>query len=276
MALAAHRRPGRPLGASRRRGAGRDLGRAAGCARRARARGAAAARARPRSRWRAARASGARCSACCAWSPRRRGGDLRLRALGGHAARARQRGARAAHGGRSWATGCGSARVVTALDVAPGGVHRDAAPAARRCARRPSSARCRSGRCATSRSPASPTRGWRACTASARRSPPRSSRPTRRRSGARRAPTGSRDGEGVGRLDLAAGARRALDARRARSGSAHFLAAPPARPPRGGARAAGATSTARTAREPDAYARARLGRRPASRRATSPSGRRAT
>ena len=89
-------------------------------------------------------------------------------------------------------------------------------PAARSWRPRRSSARSRSGRCATSPSRASPRPGWPACTASARRAPRRWSPPTRADL-ARGGRSGLSDGEGHRLLDVAAGLRRALDADRPRA-----------------------------------------------------------
>ena len=148
------RRPGRPVVAPRRRRARRALVRRLAARAGRRPRGAAAPRAGRARRWRAARPSASRCSASCAWSARpgaeevygyERWEGLRLST--------RQRLARAAHGRRPRrprAAGRAGARARRRARRRAGDARGrgDAAP------RAPSSARCRSGRCATSRSPA--------------------------------------------------------------------------------------------------------------------------
>ena len=137
----------------------------------------------------------------------------------------------------------------------------DARAAARSCAPRRSSARCPSARCATSPSPASPTRGSPACTASARRCAAKVvaayPEPVWRAAGA----NGLGDWRGHRRLDLAAGRRRALDARR--PGAARRTSSPRRRPSAGPRCSRRSPALRRGgAREPDALLRAPLGRRP--------------
>ena len=203
------------------------------------------------------------------------GGDLRLRALGGHAARAPVARRSRLRWRRSWATGCGWAR------SSPRSTSHPAASPSRWPAAR--TLRAAAVVCALPVGPlrdvavtgvsdarlASLHRQRQALAAKVVAAYPRAGLARGGRA------TGSRDGEGVDRLHLAAGKRRALACWSARSGSATSS-------PRRRACAARRCSRAwrdlygPAAREPDAYLERALGRRPATRRATSRSGRRAT